>query len=39
MRTFGFVSVVRPTHSKWNHSILQCGLSHPIISPYEICLQ
>ena len=27
-------AAVRPTHSKWNHSIGQATLSHAIISPY-----
>ena len=34
---FGFV--VSPTQLKWNHSITQASLSHPIISPYETCSQ
>lgn len=25
----------RPTHEKWNHSMVQSLLSHPIISPYD----
>ena len=31
----GLFSVVKPTHSKWNHSMAQSSLSHAIISPKE----
>ena len=32
---FGFV--VRFMQPKWNHSMGQSALSHPIISPYDTC--